>query len=276
MFGHHGRHGRRDHSPGHSPEHSPGGGPRHGKHHHRGPWGPGGHHWGGPRHGGPPPPHWGPPGPPWGPPGPQLGPPGPPGPQLGPPGPPWGPPGQHWGPPWNQQFEGPPPYPGQAPPGGQAWIPTTDPGPADGGMPGWNIQPSAPDPLPTNPEKEGFAGRVLVLYHATTESQGRSISSDNLMLPGTQGVAGAAIYLALTREAAERKARGNGAMVVAQVTVGNSYILRTARELSLVDVVQLGCDSVKIVGVTKDEEYAIYDPRQVRISEIWIGSARLK
>ena len=92
------------------------------------------------------------------------------------------------------------------------------------------------------------------------------------MLPGTQGAAGAAIYFAVTREIAERKS--SGAMIVAQVTVGTSYILRTAKELSLVDVVRLGCDSVKVVG--KDEEYAIYDPRQVRISEIWVGSTRVK
>jgi len=154
-------------------------------------------------------------------------------------------------------------------------MPATDPGPADGGIPGWSEpQPSAPEPLPANPEKEGFVGRVLVLYHFTTESQGLSIASDNLLLPNTHGLAGAAIYFSPTRETAAQKS--NGALVVAQVTVGTAYVLRTARELSLVEVVRLGCDSVKVVGVGKDEEYAIYDPRQVRIGEIWLGSRRLK
>lgn len=98
----------------------------------------------------------------------------------------------------------------------------------------------------------------------------------NLSLPETKGSAGTAIYFDTSKEIAQRKAGNNGAVLVSQVTVGTSLVLRTALELTLVNIVRVGCDSVKVSGVNSEDEYAIFDPRQVSITEVWIGGMRVK
>jgi hypothetical protein len=88
------------------------------------------------------------------------------------------------------------------------------------------------------------------------------------MCPGKSGVAGAGIYFAMTKAIACRKARLKGAVITARVVIGWSFIIKRSIDLTENALAKLGCDSVKVFNVVKDEEYVVYDPRKISILQV--------
>lgn len=114
------------------------------------------------------------------------------------------------------------------------------------------------------PEKEGYDGKTLELYHMTSKNAADSIVSYQHMKPGSQGMFGPAIYFAETKDACLRKAKQKEVLLVAQVKVGVSLICRKANyHLNHQSVSALGCHSVKGVGCVSSVEYAIYNSIQI-------------
>ncbi len=119
-------------------------------------------------------------------------------------------------------------------------------------------------------EKEGYDGRTLELYHMTSSTGAGSIVTQKYMKPGSQGMFGPAIYFAETREACQKKAKYQDALLIAKVKVGVSLICRRADyNLNYQTVSSLGCHSVKGVDCVTSVEYAIYN--SVQIIEIKIA-----
>jgi hypothetical protein len=87
---------------------------------------------------------------------------------------------------------------------------------------------------------------VKRLYHATSTAAAQEIRETGKMVPGACGMFGGAIYFADSIEAALHKARFKEWIVEANVDMGKALIVEAPdRNLDLVAVREVGCDSVK-------------------------------
>jgi hypothetical protein len=106
------------------------------------------------------------------------------------------------------------------------------------------------------------------LYHATSVESARSIRRSGRFKPGSQGLFGAGIYFAATKEAAQDKAR-HGYDVVITVIVWLGFMLEVPKALAgqipltRQLVYEFGCHSIHGTGLQTGEEGVVFDAQNI-------------
>eukprot|EP01083_Nonionella_stella_P027895 76818_1 len=111
------------------------------------------------------------------------------------------------------------------------------------------------------------------LFHQTSQSAASAITSSQTMKPGKKGMAGPGIYFATNPYATDRKAQQHGAMLRADVYLGNELTVNKNGNSSLNGrkVANKGYDSVHIPrnGGFWGAEHVVYDTKQVSNIKPW-------
>jgi len=102
------------------------------------------------------------------------------------------------------------------------------------------------------------------LYHQTSIEAAASIFKENSMKPGVFGIAGPAIYFALTPEDTEHKAMSRGIILECWVNLGRVLRLTENGDYSLdKNVIQSRGHDSALIPRSRGHEYAVYDPKRV-------------
>jgi hypothetical protein len=106
------------------------------------------------------------------------------------------------------------------------------------------------------------------VYHATNEDAGKLIVAERRMIPGIDGLFGAAIYFAETPEIAQYKCRTSAEVTIrAVVDFGTALVLTgEAGAMTFAQLNKMGCNSIK--GRRSPDvpwEFVVFESDRIRI-----------
>lgn len=101
-------------------------------------------------------------------------------------------------------------------------------------------------------------------YHQTCEIFARLIDSSQMFKPGSTGLAGGGIYMAVRESDTHHKAHHYGVLYTCDVLIGNTKLIPMSgdRSITFATLLGEGYDSVRIPRPGGDE-YVVYNPDQV-------------